>query len=191
MKNPNDGNAIFIESRTKKYSNSVYDVYVDDICDNYGNSVKGYVSVEAKVTRRDLVTGVCVLPYFGDTFGLINVFRHPLGKSSYEAVKGHVERRETLVKSAQRELLEESGYDCSHKRLLEIGAVAPEGGLFRGRTALFLADVGGLHQIERSIEVGHLDFTFFTVSEVEQMIETRRIEDATTLVVLLRALKKN
>jgi len=189
MKNPNDQNTIFIESRTKAYSNSIYDVYIDDICDNYGNGVKGYVSVEARVTRSDLVTGVCVLPYQEDTYGLINVFRHPLGRSSYEAVKGHVELGETLVKSARRELLEESGFDCNHERLRKIGVVAPEGGLFKGRTALFLADVGDLHQTDRSIEVGHCDFTFFQASEIEQMIKAMSIEDATTVVVLLRALK--
>ena len=39
-----------LKNRKKIYSNTVYDVFSDDLSDSIGNMVDGYLSVEAKVT---------------------------------------------------------------------------------------------------------------------------------------------
>lgn len=186
MKRSNHVNAIYITTHRKLYSNSVYDVFADDILDSYGNNVADYLSVEAKITDPELITGVCVLPFEGEKVGLINIFRHPQSRSSLEAIKGHIETAEAFITSTQRKLLEESGFDCDLGRLHHAGYVAPEAGLFKGRTAIYFADISGLEVNSYTVEIGHSDLHFFSPSEVDSLMNESQIEDATTLVAILR-----
>lgn len=183
-----DQNVITIKNREKIYGNVIYDVFVDDICDERGNEVAGYLSVEAKNIKADLTTGVCVLPFDGSKIGLISIFRHPQSKASFEAVKGHIEANEALVTSATRELYEESGYDCDESLLSCEGFVSPEAGLFKGRTALFFANVSSVKRGAYEHEMGHAALDFFTIKQVKQMMSDSEIEDATTMVAILKML---
>jgi ADP-ribose pyrophosphatase len=71
---------------------------------------------------RDVVThrgSVVVLPLFpnGDIL-LIRQYRHAVGRFLWELVAGRVEQGESLLASARRELLEETGYTARQFRKL-------------------------------------------------------------------------
>ena len=60
--------------------------------------------------------------------------------------------------------------------------------MFKGRTALFLADVRGLSARPYDPEIGHNVIKFYEREEVIDFIECGLVEDATTLVAVLRFL---
>lgn len=68
---------------------------------------------------------------------LISEYRYTLKKTIIEAVAGHVEKNETTIGAAKRELKEEAGIVAS--QLEEIARVEMSGSVFKSRTHLFLA----------------------------------------------------
>lgn len=68
---------------------------------------------------------------------LLSEYRYMLKKIIIEAVAGHVERKETTIAAAKRELKEEAG--ISAMQLEEIARIEMSGSVFRSRTHLFLA----------------------------------------------------
>ncbi|MBI2614018.1 MAG: NUDIX hydrolase [Candidatus Levybacteria bacterium] len=68
---------------------------------------------------------------------LISEYRYMLGKTIIEAVAGHIEKGETTIAAAKRELKEEAGI-TSHQ-LEEIARVEMSGSVFKSKSHLFLA----------------------------------------------------
>lgn len=68
---------------------------------------------------------------------LISQYRYMLKKTVLEAVAGHVEKKETTITAAKRELKEETG--MSAMQLEEIARIEMSGSVFRSKTHLFLA----------------------------------------------------
>lgn len=68
---------------------------------------------------------------------LISQYRYMLDKTVLEAVAGHVEKKETTIMAAKRELKEEAGI-TSHQ-LEEIARIEMAGSVFRSKNHLFLA----------------------------------------------------
>lgn len=68
---------------------------------------------------------------------LISEYRYILKKTIIEAVAGHVEKKETTVSAAKRELKEEAG--ISAMQLEEIARIEMSGSVFRSKMHLFLA----------------------------------------------------
>lgn len=164
----------------------VFSVYADHIADKNGNEVPRYLSVVPKYLLEDSIAGVAVLPVRDGRVGLIRVFRHPLGKWSWEAIKGHAELGEDARDVAARELLEESGFSVAADKFIDLGAIAPEGGVIEGRSRLF---VGVLTEPAEEVvtpELGHGDLVFYSQAEIDDLIERGEIEDASTIVLLLK-----
>lgn len=177
---------IVVLSRKGVFENTVFSVFEDHIVDNNEHQVERYLSIVPKCLFEGAVAGVAVLPIDNDKIGLIRVFRHPLGRWSWEAIKGHVELGEDVRTSAVRELFEEAGYAVATEKLVDFGLVSPESGVIQARTHLFAVSVSGevRHKIEG--ELGHGEMLFFSSDEIDTLIKNSQIEDASTLVILLK-----
>jgi ADP-ribose pyrophosphatase len=183
----NSGDAeITVRARRLVFENTVFSVYADHVVDKNGNEVPQYLSVVPKCLLANSIAGVAVLPVRDGRVGLIRVFRHPLGKWSWEAIKGHAEPGEDAREAAARELLEESGFSVAADKFIDLGVIAPEGGVIRGRSHLF---VGVLtEQAEKVVtpELGHGELVFYSQGEIDDLIERCEIDDASTVVLLLK-----
>ena len=71
-------------------------------------------------------------------------------------------------------------------KFIDFGAIAPEGGVIEGRARLF---VGVLkEQAEKAVtpELGHGALVFYARDEIDDLIERGEVEDASTVVLLLK-----
>ncbi len=68
---------------------------------------------------------------------LVYEYRYMLNKTVLQAIAGHVERKETAIAAAKRELKEEAG--ISAMQLEEIARIEMSGSVFRSKASLFLA----------------------------------------------------
>lgn len=177
---------ITVHARRLIFENTVFSVYADHISDKKRNEVPRYLSVVPKCLLADSIAGVAVLPVREGKLGLIRVFRHPLGRWSWEAIKGHVEPGENAQLAAVRELVEESGFSVGVDSFLDLGTIAPEGGVIEARTCLFVGVVAEVVQSDVNPELGHGELAFFAIDEIDDLIERCEIEDASTLVLILK-----
>jgi len=186
---PHCGNAeITIRARRLVFENTVFFVYADYVADKNGNEVSQYLSVVPKCLLENSIAGVTVLPVHDGRVGLIRIFRHPLGKWSWEAIKGHAEPGEDERDAAARELLEESGFSVGADKFIDLGAIAPEGGVIEGRSRLFAVTVTGKAGRPVEGELGHGELAFHNKEEINDLIAQGDIEDASTLVILFKQL---
>lgn len=177
---------ITIRARRLVFENTVFSVYADHVADNNENEVPEYLSVVPKCLLADSVAGVAVLPVRDGRIGLIRVFRHPLAKWSWEAIKGHVESGEDARGAAGRELIEESGFSVEADKFIDLGAVAPEAGVIKGRIHLFAVDLDGCIEDSAEGELGHGEMAFHDLEDIRSLMDEGEIEDATTLCVLFK-----
>lgn len=180
------GAVITVHNRRLVFENTVFTVYADHIADKNGNEVPRYLSVVPKCLLAGSIAGVAVLPVHDGKLGLIRVFRHPLGRWSWEAIKGHAEGGEGAIDAAKRELLEESGFSVEADKLIDLGAVSPESGVIEGRTRLFVAKLAKKSKDVVAPELGHGEMIFYGQDEIDNLIESGEIEDASTLVLVYR-----
>jgi 8-oxo-dGTP pyrophosphatase MutT (NUDIX family) len=68
---------------------------------------------------------------------LISQYRSMLNKTVLEAVAGHIEKKETTIAAARRELKEEAGIEA--QQLEEIARIQMSGSVFKSTANLFLA----------------------------------------------------
>lgn len=177
---------ITLLSRTVVFENTVFSVFADHIVDKSGHQVERYLSVLPKCIVDDTIAGVAVIPVSNDRIGLIRIFRHPVGRWSWEAVKGHVEPDEEAQAAAVRELQEEAGFSVLPEALLDLGVTAPEAGVIKARTRLFAVEVEQSAASAAEGELGHGEMVFYLRNELEALIADGEIEDASTLVLLFK-----
>ena len=69
---------------------------------------------------------------------------------------------------------------------IDLAAITPEGGVIEGRSRLLVGVLTG--QVERAVtpELGHGELVFFSQSKIDDLIERGEIEDASTVVLLLK-----
>lgn len=177
---------ITVRARRLVFENTVFSVYADHVADKNGNEVPQYLSVVPKCLLANSIAGVAVLPVRDGRVGLIRVFRHPLGRWSWEAIKGHAEPGEDARDAAARELLEESGFSVAANKFIDLGAIAPEGGVIEGRSRLFVAVVTEKAEKIVAPELGHGELVFYSRDAIDDLIERGEVEDASTVVLLLK-----
>jgi len=68
---------------------------------------------------------------------LLSEYRYMLKKTIIEAVAGHMEKKETTIAAAKRELKEEAGIEA--QQLEEIARIEMSGSVFKSKVHLFLA----------------------------------------------------
>jgi len=139
---------------------------------------------------RDVVRhpgAVAIVPRLDDgRFVLLRQWRHPVDDVIVEIPAGTLAAGEEPALAARRELREETGYLAESWRPLGTFFTAP--GFCDERMHLFLAS--GLEAGPASPEAGEVLEAFLVApEEARAMIEDGRIEDAKTIVGLLRVLE--
>jgi 8-oxo-dGTP pyrophosphatase MutT (NUDIX family) len=88
------------------------------------------------VAQRDTVVTIFPLTDKYEIY-LISQYRYMLGETVLEAISGYVDKKETTIKAAKRELKEEGGIEAV--QLEEIARIQMAGSVFKSKAHLFLA----------------------------------------------------
>ena len=142
--------------------------------------------------RREYVQhqgAVVVIPLLDpDTVLLEHQFRYPLHRHFLELPAGKIDPGEDVLVTAQRELLEETGYTAEEWRY--VGLVHPCVGYSNERIEIFLAE--GLQKHEAGQSLDHeefLDVLTMSLDEAIEAVRTGDITDAKTVACLFWAEK--
>ena len=143
-----------------------------------------------KIVRREVVEhpgGVTVLPV--DENGIctmVRQFRYPFGRLMLEAPAGKLEPGEDPFESAVRELSEETGYAAD--RWVDLGACCTSPGFSSEVLHVYLAL--DLHAgVSHPDEDEFLNTEKIPLSELSRMVMANEIDDAKTIVAVLKAEK--
>ncbi len=131
-------------------------------------------------TVVDKPTAACVIPYENDGFHLIEQYRYPLGRRSWEFVQGTWPADGPPGEAlARAELAEETGLRAGTLTLLGRVAIAP--GLTSQECDVFLAT--GLTQgpVDREDTEQEMDQRWFSLDEFAKLVRDGRVWDNTTL----------
>lgn len=113
-------------------------------------------------------------------------FRYPLRRTFIEFPAGKIDAGENPMRTAQRELLEETGYTAHEWR--HLGVMHPCIGYSDERIEIFVAR--GLCQKERQLDHGeHLDVLEFGLDEALAAVRSGMITDGKTVTALFWAEK--
>lgn len=175
-----------LHKRTLALENARFFVYTDELTSRNQLLVRDYLVVAPKTVNPNLVTGVAVLPVCEERFGLLQVYRHPIGADSWEVPRGFVDNGESDVVSALREMEEETGLSCDLARVFSLGVIAPDAGVLAARLHLFVATECVRTRPYDPTELGHKEFRLFDTAEIEQMIRNSSIQDTSTLIAYFK-----
>lgn len=113
---------------------------------------------------------------------LISEYRYMLKKTIIEAVAGHVEKAETTIAAAKRELKEEAGIQAM--QLEEIARIEMSGSVFRSKTHLFLAK--GLEIGDNKLDDDEeISVVKMPLTEAVEKVMTGEINHATSMLGIL------
>ena len=145
---------------------------------------------DGSVARREVVEhpgGVTILPVdeAGNCY-MVRQFRYPAGHMMLEAPAGKLEYGEDHRECAVRELSEETGFTADE--LIYLGGFYTSPGFSSELLHVYLAL--GLHAGESHLDEGEfLNVEKHSLQALEQMIMDNEIEDAKTIIAVLKAEK--
>jgi len=169
-----------VVSRHLACENTKFFVYFDHVVDKAGEEVKNYLVVSPKITGKNLVTGVAILPIVDEKVGLIRIYRPAIRDYSWEIPHGFVDEGETNSVSALRELLEETGLMVDPPNLVSMGYITPDTGVLAARVHMYLAKAYvSTQEIQR--ELGIRELRLFNFTEFEELIMKSDVQDTFTL----------
>lgn len=165
----------------KEHSHSVFKgkilhLHVDDVSLEDGSC-----------TKREIVShpgAVGILAFTeSEEILLVKQFRYALQEVVLEIPAGRMDKHETHLDCAKRELLEETGYVSDS--ITYLGQVFPSPGYSNEVIHLYVAK--NCTYQKQQLEAGEfLDVELYTLTELNQMILDNKIWDAKTLVALLK-----
>jgi ADP-ribose pyrophosphatase len=126
---------------------------------------------------------VIVVPFLDKkTLVMIKQYRYPLGKVLLEFPAGHVEKGESPLATAKRELREETGY--SAKRVEHVYDYHPSVSKSRQVVHVFFAAglAGGKTDHDSTEDI---DVEIVKIASLRDMIRKRKVENAGTLIAYL------
>jgi len=145
----------------------------------------GYI----RITEKWGTPGVVVLPILQrHRLGLVQVFRHPVGRLCWEAPRGFGEAGSTPSANALRELVEETGFVPTVHELVHLGQVLHNAGIAESVVDIYAVDFQSAPPGEPLDSREISGFRWFDVAEVEQMISEGVIQDSFTIVSLFHAM---
>ena len=165
--------------RDDKYHGIIVDVHLDNVRLSDG-----------RTARREVVEhpgGVTILPVdeAGNCY-MVRQFRYPAGHMMLEAPAGKLEYGEDHRECAVRELSEETGFTADE--LIYLGGFYTSPGFSSELLHVYLAL--GLHAGESHLDEGEfLNVEKHSLQALEQMIMNNEIEDAKTIIAVLKAEK--
>lgn len=118
---------------------------------------------------------------------LVEQYRPAAGRNMLELPAGTIDRTETSVECAQRELQEETGYTAENWESL--GHLYPTPGYTNEVLYLFLAS--GLSKGEQQLDEGEdIKVRWVPLADVEEMIDNGEINDAKTIIAIFKYIRK-
>ncbi len=151
-----------------------------------------WITVREDVIRRpdgsegiyafvDRPTYALVIPQDGDRFHLVEQYRYPLGKRSWEFPQGTAPGQVEIdgLQLAAHELREETGFRAATMTALGTIDIAP--GLSSQRGQVFVATDLTEGEPDREHEEQDMRSAWFTRGELEQMMLDGELTDAQTL----------
>ncbi len=176
--------------RKQVCGNSKFEIFFDHLVGGGGHVVEDYLVVSNKRKAADLVTGVAVLPVVEGKIALLNIYRHPIDRWSWEIPRGFLEPGEEKELSITRELEEETGFDCDKNKLHSLGFFSPDGGVLAARIQLFVATECWVNRPYVPNELGHGEMRFFEMDQIVSMANDSSIQDPSTLIAIYRYFAK-
>lgn len=133
------------------------------------------------IVQRDTIVSVFPLTDQYEVY-LISQYRYTLRKTVLEAVAGHVERKESTITAAKRELKEETG--ISALQLEEIARIEMSGSVFKSKAHLFLAK--GLEIGDNNLdEDEEIEVVKIPLSIAVEKVMTGEINHASSMIGIL------
>ena len=135
---------------------------------------------------RDVVThrgSVVLLPVFPDgNILLVRQYRHAVGQFLWELVAGRIDKGETSLRAAKRELLEETGYSARRfRKLLEL---FPTPGFVNERMVIYSA-----HGLRAGVARPEADEKIlarrFSLARLGRMMKAGALRDAKSIAGIL------
>jgi ADP-ribose pyrophosphatase len=154
------------------YKGKVFDVVVDNIKYNSGNSGVREVAIHPG--------GAVIVPVKADgKIIFVNQFRYPLKKTLLELPAGKLDPNEDPLTCAVRELEEETGYLANN--VIKLGAINTTPGFCTEVLHIYLAKdlVPGEHRREEG-EYG-MEVYEYTLQEIEEKIKSGELTDAKSI----------
>ena len=133
----------------------------------------------------EMVAGASVLPVDddGDVL-LIKEYKYAVARETIEVISGGIDKDETPLEAAKRELREEAGVEA--KEWVELGAVDPFTTIVNSSNHLFLAK--GLDHFEPQPDEGEiLERIKVSFKEALAMVEKGEITHSASCVLILKA----
>jgi len=159
-------------SSIKKYKNDLFSVSEEDVVDPSGFEIPG---------ARSCINGSAVMMAVDDRkrILLVRQYRLPARDYLWELPAGRLDKGETPLQAAKRELVEETGYRAKHwKRLVTF---YPSPGYVAEKMTIFLA-TGLTEGQAQPMEDERIETRWFTAKEIEQGIESGKIVDGKTMI---------
>ncbi|OGY89494.1 MAG: hypothetical protein A2677_02895 [Candidatus Komeilibacteria bacterium RIFCSPHIGHO2_01_FULL_52_14] len=128
---------------------------------------------------------VAVLAMKKNQIFLVKQFRYTVHKNSWELPSGHIERGETPLAAAKRELQEEAGLKA--KKWKSLGFVHPALGILNTKRYIFIAE--DLSKVATAHEETEGKMTIYSVSlqKVKKMIYRNVLFDDYTIAALYKS----
>ena len=126
---------------------------------------------------------VIIVPFLDrERLVMIRQYRYPLGKVMLEFPAGHIEKDESPLATARRELEEETGYRA--KKVRHVYSYHPS--VSKSRQVVHVFSATGLVPGEtRHDSTEEIDVETLRVASLEKMIRRQQVENAGTLVAYL------
>lgn len=114
---------------------------------------------------------------------LVRQYRLPARKYLWELPAGRIDPGETALQGAKRELREETG--CRAKKFLKLAEFYPSPGFLAEKMTIFLAKEVTIGEAQ-PMEDERIETRWFTAKEIDELIRSRKILDAKTMIGFLR-----
>jgi len=173
-------------SKSFSCGNGLLSVFKCEVLSYDSSVISDYMIVSSKLPRESIITGVIVAAVVDKKIPLINVFRYPLNEWVWELPRGFIDAGELSVDAAVRELEEETGIVSRKENFVDLGVVAPEGGVLAAKNHIFATKKCIQNEKPSQPDDGHGEIKYFEVDELFEMIHDQRIVDSNTLVALYR-----
>lgn len=126
--------------------------------------------------------GACgILPVEGDHVYLVQQYRYPVGKTTWEIPAGKREKGQTFLACARAELKQETGLRA--KSLKKVMMFHPSNAFSNEELHLYIA-TGLTRGKDAPDEDEFINLKKFPIKTVRRMIETGKIRDAKTIIML-------
>jgi ADP-ribose pyrophosphatase len=159
-------------SSVPKYKNKLFSVTQDHVVDPSGFEIhRAIVQHPGSAVMMAVDTRKRIL--------LVRQYRVPARAYLWELPAGRLDKGETPLQAARRELIEETGYRAKHwKKLVTF---YPSPGYVAEKMTIFLAT--GLTAGEATpMDDERIEMRWFTSAEIEQAIRTGKIVDGKTML---------